>query len=146
MTKRTTILLLLFIVLVSLALYVGRDSVYATMQSLKLIPQPERFTELYFDNYLSLPENIEAGKPITFMFTIHNLEGATTTYPYAVYLDESNGVRATLESGFVTLADGESKNITVSSPAPASNVKGKVTVNLIQLDQQIDFLLPGNNQ
>jgi len=146
MTKNAAIVTLLLVVLVSCAFYVGRGTIYATMQNLKLIPQPERFTELYFDNYLSLPKNTVAGKPIAFIFTIHNLEGVTTTYPYAVYLDEATGTRIIFESGLITLADGESRNITVSFPALTSNLTGKVTVNLTTLNQPIDFLLTGTSQ
>src|SRR4030066_784123 len=47
----------------------------------------QTFTELYFENHLSLPGRITLFKENNFKFTIHNLENKDMEYPYKVYID-----------------------------------------------------------
>ena len=48
---------------------------------------PETFTELYFEDHLSLPKEITLFKENNFKFTIHNLENKDMLYPYEVYIE-----------------------------------------------------------
>lgn len=122
-----------------------RATVYAELSELKLIPMPERFTELYFNNHLSLPKQTVAGQSASFSFTIHNVEGITTTYPYRVYFEYPRGHQVDFASSTVTLADGATTTVAVSHIFLASNETGKVVVDLTALNQQIDFLVPATN-
>ncbi len=125
--------------------YQKRDVIYGELNALKLIPIPERFTELYFENSSSLPRKTVAGQPISFSFTIHNVEGTTTTYPYSVYFKYPNGAQISFANSNVILAADASTSIKVTYIFPTSNLAGIVVVNLTQLNQQIDFLLSGTN-
>jgi hypothetical protein len=128
------------------------DAVYNQLNDWKLIPTPERFTELYFQNSANLPRATVAGQPISFAFTIHNVEGITTTYPYVVYFEYPDASQVVFTSGTVTLASDASTTIPVTHAFLASNLTGKVVVDLSvpaasasSSDQQIDFLLPDTN-
>lgn len=130
---------------VTFLLYQERGAIYAGLNNLKLIPQPERFTELYFENPTLLPKQTVAGQPVSFSFTVHNLESVTTTYPYKVYFEYPLGQQVVFANNSVSLANNAFSTITVSHTFLTSNQKGKVVVELISRNQLIDFLLPNNN-
>ena len=153
-------LLALVLILISIVCYEG-NTVYAELENLKLIPMQERFTELYFENPSFLPQRAFAGDPISFSFTIHNLEAVSTNYPYNIYFEGSNGQSVVFASSSVTLAENTSKTIDITYIFPIAsttrridgnkvilpsvNETGMVVVDLISLNQQIDFLLSGKN-
>lgn len=131
---------------VALLVYQFRAAIYNELNGLKLIPTPERFSELYFINPESLPSSTTAGKTVSFSFAISNAEGVTTTYPYSVYFQYPDGAKAIFATGTVSLADNASTTIAISHTFTASNLTGEVVVNLPSLNnQQIDFLLPDSN-
>ena len=138
--------LLLVLICVASVVYLFRGAVYNGLDALKLIPTPERFTELYFTDPGAIPSSVTSGKPISFTFTIANQEGVTTTYPYSSYFMDTNGHQTLLASGTVTIANEASTTISVSHTFIASAIAGKVVVALPSInDQQIDFLLPYTN-
>ncbi len=150
MKKTTIIVILLILAAIAAGSYLIAQfygsTVYAGLNSLKLIPQPERFTELYFNNSSNLPRATVAKKPISFSFGIHNVEATTTVYPYEVYFVDNTGYRVNFTSGTVTLASDASTTISVSYTFQSSNLTGEVVVNLPSLNNQsIDFLLPNSN-
>ena len=149
MRTRTIVMLVLIlslIVLVSSLLVLKNRGVGAIQNSLKLIPQPEPFTELYFQNASSLPRSVGAMKQISFSFVISNVEYTTTTYPYEVYFEYPNGRQVNIVSGNVTLSSNTSTTIPVLYTFPTSNLVGRVVVNLPTLNNQaIDFLLASSN-
>jgi hypothetical protein len=133
------------LVLVGLVVSYEKNTMYAELNHLKLIPEPERFTELYFENASSLPQQTVAGKPIIFSFTVHNLEGATTTYPYRVYFQYPDGHQTLFRQATLTLVDTAFATINISHTFLGSDERGMVVVELTSLDQSIDFLLPDTN-
>ena len=135
------IIILLMVGTLSLVAYGERGMIHAKLNDLKLIPIPERFTELYFEDPSSLPTQTTAGKPISFAFGVHNVEGTPTTYPYVVYFDEPAGYSMNLQTGTISLAPDASKNIPISYTFLASKITGKVVVDLPSVNQHIDFLL-----
>ena len=143
--KTLIIIVVLLLVTIGGFAYAGRNTLYNELNTLKLIPEPERFTELYFDDSASLPRNTVKGEPVSFSFTVHNVEGATTTYPYRVYFQDPSGDQQTLTTGTVSLADGASTAIPVSIIYPVSNARGMFVVDLTALNQSIDFLVPNTN-
>ncbi len=83
-------------------LYVERSALYATLDSLHLIPHEEPLTELYFESPLPTLRTIGADDRTSFSFTIHNLEGRGMNYEYHVYAVTTNGT-TTIERGSVSV-------------------------------------------
>jgi len=147
-TKAKTVIILLIVVLVlvaTVAIYRYQAGISDALSTVKLVPTPEAYTELYFNNTESLPTSTIAGKPTVFSFTIHNVEGTSTIYPYAVYFQPANGAQLVLVSSTVSLADGASTTIEIAHTFQTSNIDGRVVVDLSSLNQEIDFLLPNIN-
>lgn len=154
--SHTIIILIIVICAVAIFLYVTNvtgisasigNVIYSQLNAWKLIPTPEKFTELYFQSSSNLPQVTVAGQPMSFAFTIHNVEGMKTLYPYVVYFEYPDGSQFVITSGTVTLANDALTTISVTDTFLASNLTGKVVVDLPSLDNQsIDFLLPSINQ
>lgn len=68
-----------------LSLYNNFPQITVFMHREKLLPEEEHFTELYFEEPLSLPVDIKQKSPKEFAFTVHNLEGRDMDYLYRVY-------------------------------------------------------------
>src|SRR5262245_27972307 len=73
---------------------------HAQLEAWKLVPAPERYTELSFDRPETLPVTVST-RPATFRFTIRNLEGTDTTYPYMVEVKTADGSVQRLAAGSV---------------------------------------------
>ena len=147
---RVLVITLLILVCVLFVAYKYRAAVYAEMNTLKLVPEPERFTELYFTNPAAIPTSTIAGQPMSFAFTIQNLQGVTTTYPYTAYFKNPAGQTIPLARGIVSLADNASTSIPVLYTFPTSTTDGSITGEVVVAlptlnNQRIDFLLPYNN-
>ena len=100
--------------------------------------KPESFTELYFDDHLSLPNKITLFKENNFKFTIHNLENKDMEYPYEVYID-LNGEKLMIDKGSVLIKNNEYKTISEDFTITVPMQRAKVVVNLISKNQQIHF-------
>jgi len=137
------VLLLGLAILVAIlgSLYFETGPIYGELKNLNLIPVPERFTELYFQDPATLPNSVAKGKTLSFSFVIHNVEGATTTYPYVAYFESSDNTKSVLQNGNVSLSDNESTTIAVAHTFAAAAGTGTIVVDLPTLSQQIDFLL-----
>lgn len=124
-----------------LSIYYQGGPIYQGLKALNLIPVPTHFTELYFQDPNSLPQYAGKGQLISFAFTIHNVQGATATYPYIAYFEPASGTRTVLLNGQVTLANGASTTVTVSHSFTSAAGTGTVVADLPAFDQQIDFHL-----
>ena len=100
--------------------------------------KPESFTELYFEDHLSLPSEVTLFKENHFKFTIHNLENKDMEYPYEVYIEE-NEKKQSIDKRHVLIKDNESKKIPVNFTITMPMQRAKVVVNLINKNQQIHF-------
>ncbi len=140
------IFIVLAIFCVAGIIYLSRGIVYNALYSLKVIPVPERFTELYFTNPAAIPTSTISGKPVSFSFTVVNHEGVTTTYSYVSYFINPSAQKTILASGTVSLSEGAAAIIPVSYALTAAPVTGEIVVVLPSLNNQsIDFLLHGAN-
>ena len=105
--------------------------------------KPETFTELYFENHLSLPSKVEIDRPYTFAFTIHNLENKDMNYPYEVYLNVK-GEKLFIQKKSVFVKKNEYKTINEEFTLALLNVRVNILVNLINKNQSIDFWIEGS--
>jgi uncharacterized membrane protein len=108
--------------------------------------QPERFTELYFENHLNLSKNVEAGKQNTFKFTTHNLEYKQMTYSYEVYIDIDGYNKISIDKNQFTINNDQYKTIEEAYQIFVPIKRAKVLVNLINKNQQIDFWIEENKE
>jgi len=106
-------------------------------------PQPENFTELYFDDHLSLPKTASPGAILSFNFTIHNLEHATVDYPVEITVeDDSNPpVISHTATTDLTLANDDLKTTLAEARIPVGILtpRAKVSVILPEQKQSIHF-------
>ena len=100
--------------------------------------KPETFTELYFEDHLSLPKEITLFKENNFKFTIHNLENKDMEYPYEVYMD-INGEKQSINKSSVLIKNNEYKTITQTFIITTQIQRAKIVVNLIDKNQPIHF-------
>jgi hypothetical protein len=100
--------------------------------------KPETFTELYFEDHLSLPNKVTLFKENNFKFTIHNLENKDMEYPYEVYIDV-NREKQMINKSSVLIKNNEYKTITEDFTITVPMQRVKVVVNLINKNQQIHF-------
>lgn len=100
--------------------------------------KPETFTELYFEDHLSLPNKIVLYEKNSFKFTIHNLENKDMEYSYEIYID-INGEKKVIDESSVLIKSNGYKTITVNYTITIPVQRAKVIVNLIGKDQQIHF-------
>ncbi len=99
--------------------------------------QPERFTELYFEDHDNLPKMIHQNGNYRFIFTIHNLESRDMEYRYQIY-SESLYEKTILSHNTVKIKDKnfQSINATMNSLKP---VRTRIGVELLDQNQLIDF-------
>jgi len=98
----------------------------------------ETFTELYFEDHLSLPNKVTLFQENNLKFTIHNLENKDMEYPYEVYIDV-NGEKQMIDKSSVLIKNNEYKTISEASTIIVPIQRAKVVVNLISKNQQIHF-------
>lgn len=139
--KKLTFLALPLVFLASIYVWQNYNgSIGKEMEKLKLLPEAEHFTELYFQNYKDLPQNVTAGQTVSFSFAVRNLEGEDQGYKYSVYF-ESDGSRAPIDSGEVMIKDNETQTIDEVYIFKDNDKKGKVVVELPDKNQHIHFQL-----
>lgn len=145
-TSKIAIWVIVLAILAVLAFWIEGNTHFIKQQlvNVKLIPQPERYTELYFENHLNLPKKSVAGESIRFAFTVHNLEGQKLNYPYVVYFRYEDGSRYVMRRGNISLEHNQSKTTVISYTFNTSDLDGKVVVELVDLKQDINFSISSN--
>lgn len=108
----------------------------------KLLPEPERLTELYFTHPNSLPAKYVPDQTQTVSFVVHNLEYRTTTYHYQI-IESSQTTSQTkqLAASSFTLRQNQYKTITRNLPVADAGPHVKVSVNLTNVNEHIDYLI-----
>jgi uncharacterized membrane protein len=108
----------------------------------KLLPEPERLTELYFTQPNRLPTTYTPGQTQTVSFTVHNLEYRTTDYRYRIIeTGQTTHQTQTLASGSFTLSQSAYERPTVRIIIADLGPRAKVGVVLINVNESIDYLL-----
>src|SRR5258708_1228484 len=103
-----------------------------------LIPEPERFTELYFENHQKLPMKIDSQKQYSFSFTIHNLEYKDMIYPYNVSI-VTDDKKIVLQQNTLSLHKNQKQKISVIFATSSALPKSEIIVSLPSKGQYIDF-------
>jgi hypothetical protein len=104
--------------------------------------QSEPFTELYFEDHLTLPSKVIPKKIYTFKFTIRNLEEQDIVYPYDVYA-LTGDTKLMIDNGNTTIKKGESNTIQEIFTTENTFPKTKIVVELKNKKQQISFWIGG---
>src|SRR6266403_2752810 len=92
--------------------------------------QPERFTELYFNDHQNLPKQVTAQRPAKFSYHVTNHEARDTHYHVRVSILE-NGQSRLLKLDDITLANNESKDITIQFATSKPGIQLELSVELI---------------
>jgi len=138
LTKRIKLLLLVVCFIVVGFLVVEYMPSVKEALILATTVKPETFTELYFEDHLSLPNKVTLFKENNFKFTIHNLENKDMEYPYEVYIDV-NREKQMIDKSSVLIKNNEYKTISEAFTITVPIQRAKVVVNLISKNQQIHF-------
>jgi hypothetical protein len=133
-------LIVIFAVVIffGIGLQITSPAIASVLNKYDLLPRPETFTELYFENHLNLPSKVEAGQTYTFSYTVHNVEYKNMMYPYSVYIQTSKSKIPVIKGSFNLPQDGK-KTLQVSFIAPNVTGRSEVVVDLVNLNQAIDF-------
>lgn len=81
------------------ALFAYRAPIAKQLSDWRLLPEPERVTELFFTDYSTLPKSFTAGSHHTVAFTVRNLEHQKTVYHYKVIAASDQGAEQSLGDG-----------------------------------------------
>lgn len=100
--------------------------------------QPERFSELYFNDQSHLPTVVSVQTTKQFSFHTANHEANATHYNYVVIVGSNNDSHI-LKSGSFTLGYGASIDVPVSYSLPKPQQDYQIIVELIDRPQQIMF-------
>ncbi len=124
---------------VALLLLVLEKPVRQFMAKFHLLPEPEPFTELYFEDHLKLPAKRDnAGKNYQFRFTVHNLEYRERDYLYEVKEVEGERETRIAEGGF-SLKHDKFKTIPVEYGIATGSGRVKIQTCLTDNDQCVHF-------
>jgi hypothetical protein len=109
--------------------------------------RPERFSELYFNNPLALPEVVQPGQVLPVTFVIHNHEAQDMTYHYQVSFHdaEAPGAVTTFKERRVRIADGQARAITQEIFVPSGVGRGEIIVKLNNKAESIHYWVERNN-
>ena len=106
----------------------------------KLLPQPEKLTELYFNNSSHLPSTYSPETPQGFSFTIHNLQYQDEVYSYVVTEQNNDSTQSqTLTQGTIHLSQNQTRLTPISITPTDLGPRAKITVQLLGFNQSIDY-------
>ena len=112
------------------------------MRAWKLLPEPEKLTELYFTHPNNLPTMYTPGQSQTVSFTTHNLEYQTVDYHYVINeQSQTTNQSHTLASGSFVLPQNIYHNTSVNIPTVDLGPHVKLEVVLTNINESIDYLL-----
>lgn len=135
--KAFTVLVIVVLIAAGIAVYQVRNTrvfVDATTH------QPERYTELYFNDPTTLPSTVARGTKLSVGFSAHNVEARGMNYTYTIsYITNKGAVLATEQGGF-RLSNGSSKTITNDITIPKTySGAAEIQVELTNINQSIHF-------
>ena len=130
----------LVIVAIVMLATVNAHAIKNQLNDWKLLPQPERLTELYFTNPNNLPSTYNLSLTQQFGFTVHNLEYRNTDYSYQVLEQNSDDSQTiTLQQGSFWLKQNQFKTVNENINLNNLGSRVKVIVNLSNINESIDY-------
>lgn len=120
-----------FLIVLGGVLIVNQAAIMRQLDDWQILPQPARFSELYFTDERQLPPTLKVGSLQKMTFTINNLEHRTTSYNYKIVaVSAQDGTEQLLGEGAFTLDHGHSQiaNQMVLVPALGDRLAMKVKV------------------
>lgn len=124
-----------------------RPAITNQLNKWKLLPEPEKLTELYFTQPNSLPNTYIPGQAQKVNFTVHNVEYQTMTYQYKIVEESQSGSQQqTLISGSFKLSENQYKSTSFTSPLTDMGPQAKVVVEIPTVNESIDYLLTRSTQ
>ncbi len=99
----------------------------------------EPFTELYFEDHLNLPKEIELNKDYSFQFTVHNMENQKIDYTYKIGIQGDEPFPKTINIGFTTLEGNETRTIKQFFRISKEFQTARIIVELEGREQEIHF-------
>ena len=96
------------------------------------------FSELYFNEFESLPKSIKPSEPLEFSFTVVNIENTEMTYQYIVTF-KNNDVETILDNNEFILNSGEKQTFQEQILIEEGFNMGLVSVKLLNKNQEIHF-------
>lgn len=128
------------IVIIILAIIFNSATISRQLHSWKLLPSPEKLTELYFTRPNNLPTTYFPGKNQNVQFTIHNLEYQKENYHYVISVANNQGQQVTtLTQGDVVLMNGQYDKVSVNVILPDLGTREKITTTLTNVNESIDY-------
>jgi len=117
-----------------------QNQIAAQLHAWKLLPEPERLTELYFTNQPALPTTYLPGDVQAVAFSVHNLEQTSTRYSYVIsQLNEKGDQTVVLARGNFTLGKNHYKAATVPVILTDLGSRSLVRVALTNTDDTISY-------
>ncbi len=110
--------------------FIHKEAMASQLHAWKLLPRAELLTELYFTQPGNLTDSASTKDSRTVAFTIHNLEQKRTEYHYTILTTRVAGSERVLGDGDVTLAPGESQDISRTLKIPTAGNRTKIVVRL----------------
>jgi len=134
------ILTLLAIVVVVAAGIVYHQQIKNQLNAWKLLPQPERLTELYFTAPNNLPSAYTPGQKQNVRFTVHNIEYQTETYQYKIVETNQDGSQSQqLSSGQFTLQQDQYEGLNVGVTPVDMGKRAKIIIELPTISETIGY-------
>ncbi len=113
----------------------------------KLLPQPERLTELYFTQPNNLPTTYTPGQSQTVHFTVHNIEYRAETYPYKIVETSKDASKTQpLASGRFTLLQDQYQAMNIGVTPVDLGANAKIIIELPTVNEQIDYWAQRSDQ
>jgi len=100
--------------------------------------QQEKFTELFFTDYDSLPKIVDAGKSLPVDFAIVNHEGHDETYSYSVTIIEDSVSAMAATETLELQSEGLAQRQFIFTPAKAGK-KYEIVIELLDRSQRIKY-------
>lgn len=127
------------LVIVILFGVVYKQPIKNQLNSWSLLPEPEKLTELYFNNSTSLPISYNPGVSQHVSFEIHNIEYQSWGYHYTISAISNNSPGINLGSGSFTLAQNQYKDVSVDVLIPNLGPHVQVDFKLANPSESIDY-------
>ncbi|MFW5703295.1 MAG: hypothetical protein ACOCXQ_00480 [Patescibacteria group bacterium] len=115
-----------------------QQQILSLMNQYKLLPQPERFTELYLNEHLNLPTIVAEDQIASASFTIHNKEHRKVTYPFVVK-QQVDDFHEIIGSGEAELRQDEQITIPFKFALASPEAKTKIEIALLNTNQTVHF-------